>query len=438
MKNLKIFLSLLFFVSLLSSAQTKTSLNDELKNSKLAIGFEYRPRTEYRNGFRNFPTVTTKPAFFTSHRARIDVTYKISNFLIHTTLQDIRVWGDTDTRNANGKAQFYEFYVEPKLTKYISARIGRQRIKYDNQRLFAENNWRQAGGQHDAILFLYKKNTLSSDLILAYNQDKEKDFGTNFNIDWDMYRAMMASLSTYTLSEHLKITSIQVADEYTDPATNNSKGYWKFTNGGRISYTTQNLFFTLAGYYQWGKIENGKQHNAYYIEPEIKWTVTNKYSLLMGAQIFSGDTNATDTKSTAFLAQYGAFHKHNGGLDYTQQTVRTNEHSGVLNPYIKQKLVLNSTFNIEWESHLLGTQTQLKTHTNGIENNLNRFYGWENDFKLNYKPNSYTNIQVAYLFLSPQKNITALETGINADLSKIAQFAYVSVQWAPKALNILK
>jgi len=386
---------------------------------------EYRPRTELRDGYRELPSNNSNPSLLISHRGRINLDYKNDKFLFHTTLQDIRIWGDTDTREADGKAQFYEFYVEAKINKELSVRVGRQRIKRGNQRLFAENNWRQAGGQHDVARLLYRTKRLSADFIGGYNQNKALNFGNSFDVDFDTYRAFTANFIDYNVSENFEVSITNIADEYTDPATGDNKGYWKFTNGGKLIHRKNNLTYSLASYYQWGEIENGKQHNAYYIESEFSWLVSSKYNFKLGVQFFSGDENKTDNKSTSFLAQYGAFHKHNGGLDYTQKTVRTNEHEGIVNPYFKQKFTFNSKYNLSWQSHLLGSQKE------SIE-----FYAWENDFSLFYKPNNYTKIEFAYLFLIPNSNISDLEVGQNGNPNKIAQFSYVSISWTPNLLNI--
>src|SRR6056300_1649683 len=42
----------------------------------LTLGIEYRPRTELRYGYRKLPTVNAQPAFFTSHRARLNLGYE--------------------------------------------------------------------------------------------------------------------------------------------------------------------------------------------------------------------------------------------------------------------------------------------------------------------------------------------------------------------------
>ncbi|MGY5350966.1 alginate export family protein [Wenyingzhuangia sp. IMCC45533] len=425
------YLSLVFLVVILLTNESY-SQDIPLIKGDLNVDAEYRPRTELRRGYRALPRKNDKASFSTSHRARINLDYKINNFLLHTTLQDIRVWGDTDTRDADGKAQFFEFYVQPKISENLYVRVGRQRIKYDDQRFFAENNWRQAGGQHDAVKFMYQKNNVKSDLILAYNQNRQNLFGNQHDIDWDFYRGLIANYSKIELNNQLTVTGLNFADEYTDPSTDNKKGYWKFTNGGTINYHNRNLMLSLAAYYQWGRIESGKKHRAFYIEPKVKLNFSEKYSLTIATQVFSGDGNNNDDKSSAFLTQYGAFHRHNGQLDYTQLTVRTNEHEGIINPYITQDYKFTNKLALNWQSHLLGAETNLFENTDNGRKKLNKFYAWENDFKFIYRANHYTKLEMAYLFLLANDGIKALSVPQNGDTSEVAQFLYLAVTWTPK------
>jgi len=423
---MKKFLLFVFLSPLFTKAQ-------DFKEAQLNVDFEYRPRTELRRGYRALPSKSDNFAFFTSHRARINIDYTLKNFLLHTSLQDIRIWGDTDTRSADGKAQFYEFFVQQNFGKYFSARIGRQRVKYDNQRLFAENNWRQAGGQHDALRFMYKHDKIESDLILAFNQDKAQLFSLSYDTDWDTYRSLAAHFLNYNANKNLTLTTINFADEYVDANTANEVGYVKITNGGRIKYKSNQFLINLAGYYQWGNIETVKKHSAYYIEPEIILTPSSKYNISIGAQVFSGDSDPTDDTSTAFLAQYGAFHKYNGQMDYTAVTVTTYEHEGIMNPYINQNLNFNKKLSLNWQSHLLGATTNLKTTID--TKSISRIYAWENDLKLKYLFNNYTHIEMSYMFLKAEESIQLLNTGIEGDLSQIAHYTYIAITWTPKLYN---
>ncbi|UII21506.1 alginate export family protein [Fulvivirga ligni] len=408
---------------------------NEESSKQISLSLEYRPRTELRRGYRSLPNDSSQIAFFTSHRARLNFDYKSNKFIFHTSFQDIRVWGDTDPRDATGKAQFYEFYVEPILSESLSVRIGRQRVQYDNERLFAENNWRQAGGQHDAVRFIYKKNKWQADVVAAYNQEKESEYGTAYQIPWDEYRTLLASFVSFKPSAKVNLRFINFTDEYTDPGRGDNVGRWKFTNGGRVEYEEGELYFTFAGYYQWGEIESGKVHQAYYLEPEMKWTINPHYTLRVGAQVFSGDANPDDAKSTAFLAQYGAFHRYNGRMDYTQKTVRTNEHEGIVNPYLIHDYKLGAKFKLSWESHILETQKTIYQQNDGVSNSLDKFYAWENDFRCRFNPNDYTELELAYMFLIPGETILMLNTGKGGSKDQTGQFLYVMVTWSPELIN---
>src|SRR5690606_5417738 len=142
---------LLFIFSALAQFPVSAQEGEEF-----SVSLEFRPRTELRNGYRQLRTDTTGIAFYTSQRSRLYLTYQRPGFIFHTSIQDVRIWGEDDPRSTAGTLQVFETYVEPSITERLSVRIGRQKIMYDNQRLFAQNNWRQNAGSHDAVRFVYK------------------------------------------------------------------------------------------------------------------------------------------------------------------------------------------------------------------------------------------------------------------------------------------
>src|ERR1700741_1535642 len=128
----------------------------EIKDKTFAIDLEVRPRTEFRDGFRVLPNNKSIPGFFTSQRSRVGLNYKQDGVLnAQLSVQDVRVWGQNDPRSGNATIQLFEAYLEPYITANFSIRVGRQRLAYDNQRLFAENDWRPNANAHDAANFRY-------------------------------------------------------------------------------------------------------------------------------------------------------------------------------------------------------------------------------------------------------------------------------------------
>lgn len=434
MKNLyKIIL--LIFLTANAFGQSAGEGNTQLPTEEFLIGLEYRPRTELRYGYRQLPTDTSNAAFSTSHRARITLTFKRDNFLFHTSIQDIRVWGDENDRNEKGHAQFYEIYVEPQIGKSLLARVGRQSISYDNQRLFSENNWRQTGARHEAVRFIYKKPKLQVDFIGAFNQNEARLFETNYNISWNRYKVLLANFIKYELSSRVSLTAINFTDGYQQPG-NPEATHFKYTSGGRIEYTQSNLYLTFASYYQYGKINTGEKHRAYYYEPELRYKTSNFHAFRLGAQVFSGDGDIADGTSRAFLAQFGSANRHNGRMDYTSRQISTNNHEGIVNPYLAQDFRLNEKLTLSWDSHILATQVPLKIHEQAGNQVLDKFYGWENDFRLRYKPNSYTDILVSYNFLIAGETLEYLPEGKGRNRNNLPSFAFVQITWTPELLRL--
>src|SRR5687767_5258899 len=93
------------------------------KKKEFIIEAEFRPRTEYRHGYRQLRPDTSDAAFFTDQRSRIYLTYKTKRFIFHTSLQDVRVWGGQDPTTIDGSVQIFETYVEPSLSDKFSVRI---------------------------------------------------------------------------------------------------------------------------------------------------------------------------------------------------------------------------------------------------------------------------------------------------------------------------
>lgn len=403
----------------------------ETENSVLAADLEFRPRSELRRGFRGLPAQDSEWAFLTSQRARLNLTYERPGFLAKTSLQDIRLWGEEDTRNARGWAQFFEMYVQPDLSDTWSVRVGRQMVNYDNERLFARNNWRQAGGQHDAVRFMHRRDRFEMDFIGAFNQSENRSFGTAYTPDFEFYKVLLAHFLTTDLSDQVALTLINFGDGYQD-SVDQSGTYFKWTHGGRLRYTQHNIMLTGAAYYQHGKVATGADHNAYYLEAEGEWQPTQRYRLRLGVQMLSGDADPTDKESRGFLAQYGAFHRHNGQLDFTERLVRTPQNPGLQNPYLVQDFWFGEKYQFSWENHLLATEAQRTKRAGEADVPLDKLYAWENDFHFFYQANAYTRIELAYMFLISGETVAFLPIGAGGDPGEWSQFAYLQVTWTPE------
>ena len=160
MKLLKtISLSLLTMVSMGTYAQ------------ELDANLQIRPRYEYRNGFKSLMPIGEDATSFISQRSRLNFNYKQEKLKAKLTFQNIRTWGDVPTTaqaDKNGIALF-EAWAQYDFDAAWSARLGRQVISYDNQRIFGEIDWAQQGQSHDAAVFSFHPKNHQLDLGMAFN-----------------------------------------------------------------------------------------------------------------------------------------------------------------------------------------------------------------------------------------------------------------------------
>lgn len=410
------------------------------KDKTVLVDLQIKNRFEVRNGYGSLPDQNTVPAAFVNQRSRLNFNYQHGNsFNAVFSIQDVRIWGSHDPRGLGGTIQLFEGYVEPYLSPNFSIRIGRQRIIYDNQRLFAENEWRVNASAHDAINFRYYKDKLSTELVGAFNQTGERLFGTDFTpaelsitpgsttpAAWTSYKALAVNYLKYEFTPSTTATTIITADGYQD-AINKEKIFWRFTYGGRLEYKKDRWYATASGYAQTGRNNIGKTLDAWYIQPELKYSIPENVSVRLGAELLSGDNGKVGLVDHNFVPLYGVAHRFNGFMDLFTKFPGDLNNAGLFNPYLFISKNINTKLEISSNNHLFYTQ---KAFVNSFNKELNKFMGYEHDLLVTYKPNNYTNIEGGFSFALPTDTMTAIKK--SGDSSKIATWAYIQVKFTPR------
>ena len=117
MKRTCLLIAILTLSGIQSLSAQKEGGETNPDKKEFTVSLEFRPRTEYRNGYRVMRSDSTHAAVFTEGRSRLLFNFKMKNFIFHTSFQDIRVWGEKDPRSTAGTLQIFEAYVEPTLAK---------------------------------------------------------------------------------------------------------------------------------------------------------------------------------------------------------------------------------------------------------------------------------------------------------------------------------
>lgn len=402
------------------------------ENKNFNIGLEFRPRTEYRDGYRELRTSENKAAFFGTHRSRLYFNYSQPKFKFHTSIQDIRVWGQYGQSATAGSLNVFEAYVETALSDAFTVKLGRQKIELDNGRLFSAANWSQAGRAHDAVNIIFDSNSVHSELISSFNQTSERIFDTEFSpTTFTNYKLLNVHYLKARLNEHFSLTTINAVDGY-QSKTYSGTMYARATTGGRLEYERGNLYATISGYYQFGQLQTREHISAYYFQPEIQLR-TNKLTTRLGAEFISGENSEKPSEiSKSFVPLYGVAWRFMGNMDYFTSFPTDVKKGGLFNPYLFFIYQWNKKLSVRSDFHLfyLGNKTK-----NDLGNVINPYLGIENDMSLKYKYNDFTTIDFGFSCMAAEKSMETLKAGSS---SLVPIYSYIMITFKPDLFNFSK
>lgn len=389
---------------------------------------EFRPRAEYRNGYRTLPTADDQAAFFSSHRSRLLLTHKRKSFKFHTSLQDVRIWGEDGINSTSGTVGVFEAYVEANFSPNWSLKLGRQAVELDNGRIFSRANWNQFSRAHDGVNLIYRNEKVVSELMTYFNQTTERVFETDYDPVEETYKLLNLHHLKVKLSDQLELLTINAADGY-QSSTSSRVLYVRGTSGGRLTWSKNNLTITASGYFQYGALQSGQEVSAYYFQPEIRYK-HKKITTRLGMEYLSGDKdNSSLNVSTAFEPLYGVAFKFMGNLNYFTQFPEDAAGGGLMNPYLFIDYKLNKKLKLKVEGHLFFTQTDVLN----VQDAIDPYLGFENDIKIKYTLNHYAYFNAGVAYMMPTASMEFIK-GRTADRTPL--WSYLMVTFKPQLFKL--
>jgi hypothetical protein len=305
MKNLKIILVLLVI-----------GLGFDIQAQELDVNLQIRPRFEYRNGYKSLLLEGQEGTSQISQRSRLNFNYKQDELTVKLTLQNTRTWGDVATTALNDKngVAVFEAWAQYNLTEKWSARMGRQVLSYDNQRIMGEMDWAQQGQSHDALMVSFHPKNHQLDMGIAYNSTAENNVQTPYTVN--SYKAMQYAWYHTTVSDlGISFLVLNTGYEYANPDAKLLVDY-KQTFGTYLTYKTKKIDTNLSLYGQTGK-SNDLQVSAYNAAINFGYNITDSFKAGLGYEFLSGkDTNDGSKVIKSFNPIFGTNHAFNGYMDY--------------------------------------------------------------------------------------------------------------------------
>jgi len=397
------------------------------KKTNININGELRTRYEYRDGYKKPLTAEQFPANIIAQRSRLNFESSSDKLKTRISVQDVRVWGEVGVKKDIASVFLNEAWFDLKISKRFNLKIGRQAIKYDDQRLLSATNWNNVGTSHDLALLKYKNNSFNFHFGAAYNNDKNKTTESFYPIK--NYK----TLSYIWLSKKIKNFNLSFIDVLDGNQKDSSDYviYARNTLGPNIIYKNKKINFTVFTniYYQHGKDAKGNDIQAYFYSGKITKNIANKYSAAIALDYYSG-TNGLDENNTTintFNKLYGAGHKYGGFIDYFTNTYSQTKNGGLSDMYLKLSAKYNK-FSSSIYAHYLSLANNVIDPSALNKVAINKYLGTEIDIVVNYKISNNAKIQTGYSIMLPSKSMEIIKGG-NSELT--AQWAYIMFTITP-------
>ena len=437
----KVILSALFLAALPCVVQAQ---EEETPENTFTLSAQLRPRFEYRNGAYVPLQEGEKPAILVNNRTRINFDYRHGDQLqLFLSFQNVNIWGQAPQVQLNdrtGGLSIFEAYAALPIYKDINAKIGRQMIVLDEDRIFGSLDWHPAGRAHDAININWKNDKLSLRSFFAFNQNYLDGNASNvkgnvnnpkgqfFAPGGQPYQHLEAVHAHYNITPTQGV-SVLVANlgQRNDLVDDND--YNMQTIGFHYRGKSDALRYGAEGYLQTGKNAAGKDKEAFLLAALVGYQFTPAFSATLGLDYLSGnDTNSSSNKDKAFNPFSGTNHKFYGFMDHFY--VSYSPSVGLLNPYLNLNLKTSDKGSLSATGHYFRSEGKIL----GIEDSKTRHLGVEGDMVNTQKIQKYVSLQAGYSLFVPSGSYKKLRA-LNLEVRKQQDWLWCSLNINPKLFS---
>ncbi len=396
--------------------------------SQLSIAAEIRARAERDDGYKMILLEDKNPAHFIGQRTRLKFNYAHEKFRIGVSIQDVRVWGDENLYNSigvygdNSSIDLYEGYGQWLITKTVSLKVGRQELKYDDQRLLSSRNWNNHGLTYDAAVFKIESQEVGFqfDAGFSYASNSENLYEVYYN------NIKMKSLAFIYAKQKISDFSISgIILRVGKQAIDSTDVYAKNTFGCNLDYNGNYFNFRTAYYFQNGQNIHEQDVKAYLWSASMGAKL-GKIQLNVGMDQLSGQAEGEFEEENSFDIFYGVRYKYYGNMNY-YCTPSDYNYAGLSDMYASLRLSLGSKFSLLGEWHKFSLVEERQT--------LDKDLGMEFDLGLTYKINEMADIKLGYCFYKTTESSEALKRMEGNGEIRNPSWAWIMITFAPELLH---
>jgi len=361
--------------------------------AQFTLSGEFRPRAEYRRGYKTLAAENQDPAFFVEQRTRVNMNLVQEEYEFKVVFQDIRVWGSQSqlVKNDGALTTLHEAWGAVKMGENSRFKIGRQEIILDDHRMFGNVGWAQQARSHDALIFETNTEKFSMKLAGAYNQEVAQ-INTSFYTVPNSYKTLQFAWIKQKF-DSFNASVLVLNNGKQGGVLGDSRTYFGQTIGTRFDFMKGALRPGGNIYVQRGKDADGTKINALEYSLELNYSITEKTKLTAGMEYLSGNSEVSNSgENQAFNPLYGTNHKFNGFMDYFY--VGNHAKSvGLQDVFVKVKTKIGKVGS-QADVHFFSSAADiLDPETSAAANS---YLGTEVDLVINYQSSADVNLKVGY------------------------------------------
>ncbi len=410
---------------------------------QLTLDGQFRTRGEYRDGYRELSSDLNYPVTILNQRSRLILKYNESDFEFKFSAQDARVWGQNWTSMPNNSLHIYEAWGAYKPNEELTVKLGRQELRYDDQRIMAAKNFSITGMTYDAVKLEYSN---EDEGVLHFGGMINNANDTRFLDYYPTFKYMFFLWGEKVLSDNITINGLNFFDVSQNPV-NPHVMYGRNTIGGNLILSYNNQFGGRVGaYYQFGNhwMDFGNflgqekiSVSAYSYNASVWAKPINNLKLSLNIDTHSGnDWSEQSDKFTAYNRLLSAGHAYLGFMDYfISADLREVQWAGIQDIFLRADVAITPKLNLQGTMHYLMLNKGYLPRANPFNPwvEVDKGLGTEIDLVAKYKVNSMFALEAAYMVMLPSETMEQIK--LNGTEAGFSHFSYFSVLFTPNFLK---
>lgn len=421
---------------LLALALTVIASGLGAQDGRLNIDAYFRTRGEIRSGGLPVEEEGVQDfAAFVLERTMLGLDYTKDGFSSKVSAQHSGTWGSSE----GGYFNVFEAWVQMASEKGFFAKLGRQVLSYDDQRIFGNDDWAMTAKSHDLLKLGYEGNGHKVHVFAGFNQNAANmRGGTYYTGGLQPYKSMEAAWYHYDVPH----TELGVSAVFANLGMQggekgkDEKTYHQQVAGAYLSYTPDDFSAEAAYYHQMGRSEGGIPIDAWMASVKATWSSSSHFSLTGGYDYLSGDNQyATPPqdqigmihhdKIRGFSSINGSHHKFYGAMDFFYvSTYYGGFTPGLQNIYAGFKWKPGEKFSFDATYHFLATATKLQ--------NADKPLGHEVELVAAYAFGKTCKLSAGYSYMRGTETMTILK---RTDEKRNLNWAWLMFSVTPRLLS---